>query len=1074
VAPTHSAGTRIASSVQIFVRAVGAQERKTIRCSVKDAATSALRFSGEAATVPGSKESITSTPTSVTAHVETRTPLSDNSYFTATLVGVADRDNTVPRRLGIVVCSDITPVSGTELSDKLDDISLTIRVINTRFPVHTHASIHRGSDNKHTAAVKATELTTVGQQNVTLFQRDPSWKGASFFPGEVELRLFHNKSAEHLSSLAAATTPSAVSSDGRSATFMLPPFHAVCQDRQKALHHHGGLGVQCPGRAWVFLSDTITRGTYRSRVYYTEKCHDTMAWPDPTTESHICLSYDPEVASQCSYGSGATCQDCPPHARCPGGPRAWPMPGYWSRNETSVNVVRCAVPSLERCPVGFDSHNLTCPCGGGYAGFACGGCAEGYFQDRDQRCSRCPKVVSWYDSIVVPLILILVFLASVVMGLTTLTLIVIFAGIALANPEKCRLACGKGNLRKWTRVAFYNAFLFGLSLVSLLQVVSSVMRPVPLSSPSWYAATISVLDVLFLDTSGFVSTECLRPDDVFASERRVLVGTLGCFVIVLALQVKALRPENLCVCLGCVGETKEAVCRSAMRSKVTPGVRMVGYYAINLLYGVAASTTLAMVTCVRGVGSDVSRLRIRPDLKCYSAEDGTLALSVLSWVLLILFIIPWPIASAIWVRRNYWKEARGRSVQKAAQKVVVYDYWVADDNHLLPAFYWIRSLDSAVLTTTAGLSAVFGKTESLLEQSALWVTTSIILLSFIALILRLQPYARSRLWARNFRISTLALAILAASLRFCDSDAVGAVESQIEVLAGIFLVLMIGAVVAALVEFERSMLLSTRLIVEQAAAREQSHKDLLSRIASIGISMDAREDLDFIARVRASFEMSGRNDAFALEATTDEARTRSANTLGLVEVALNPIARSQHEVDRERSNRSGGDAGDGVWSSEYDDTTGMPYYFNALTGVSQWERPPGYSVEKSLNVVDYASSAAASVGGHGMWDEAFDPIPAIARLDRISLTTTMNPLHAEDDELARARKILLRRRSEHSTSGLKVLEKRGNWEVLVEQGTGRTIYYNSRLDDIRFERPKRWVKMLAEQIEKDHEESVGR
>ena len=37
----------------------------------------------------------------------------------------------------------------------------------------------------------------------------------------------------------------------------------------------------------------------------------------------------------------------------------------------------------------------------------------------------------------------------------------------------------------------------------------------------------------------------------------------------------------------------------------------------------------------------------------------------------------------------------------------------------------------------------------------------------------------------------------------------------------------------------------------------------------------------------------------------------------------------------------------------------------------------------------------------------------------------------------------------------------------MDQTTGRTIYYNAGLDEVRFERPKRWVRMLAEQIEND-------
>ena len=50
-----------------------------------------------------------------------------------------------------------------------------------------------------------------------------------------------------------------------------------------------------------------------------------------------------------------------------------------------------------------------------------------------------------------------------------------------------------------------------------------------------------------------------------------------------------------------------------------------------------------------------------------------------------------------------------------------------------------------------------------------------------------------------------------------------------------------------------------------------------------------------------------------------------------------------------------------------------------------------------------------------------------------------------------------------------VREKRGDWEELVDPETGITIYYNARLGTIKYEKPKRWVKMLAKQFETTRE-----
>jgi hypothetical protein len=44
------------------------------------------------------------------------------------------------------------------------------------------------------------------------------------------------------------------------------------------------------------------------------------------------------------------------------------------------------------------------------------------------------------------------------------------------------------------------------------------------------------------------------------------------------------------------------------------------------------------------------------------------------------------------------------------------------------------------------------------------------------------------------------------------------------------------------------------------------------------------------------------------------------------------------------------------------------------------------------------------------------------------------------------------------------VEKRGDWEELVDNKTGQTFYYNERMDKIRFQKPKRWVRLLASQF----------
>ena len=80
---------------------------------------------------------------------------------------------------------------------------------------------------------------------------------------------------------------------------------------------------------------------------------------------------------------------------------------------------------------------------------------------------------------------------------------------------------------------------------------------------------------------------------------------------------------------------------------------------------------------------------------------------------------------------------------------------------------------------------------------------------------------------------------------------------------------------------------------------------------------------------------------------------------------------------------------------------------------------------------------------------------------------TKNPILVGNDEDTKIRNMILNKQIGCLNSGLRVQQKRGDWEELVDQTTGRTIYYNAGLDEVRFERPKRWVRMLAEQVEND-------
>ena len=101
-----------------------------------------------------------------------------------------------------------------------------------------------------------------------------------------------------------------------------------------------------------------------------------------------CLN--PETAHLCAFGAGGQCSSCPSHALCPGGFRAWPVPGYWTPDGSSGVVYPCTAPASLRCR-GWSEEQHRSACGEGYDPSAplCSSCATGFYAV-DGQCLPCP------------------------------------------------------------------------------------------------------------------------------------------------------------------------------------------------------------------------------------------------------------------------------------------------------------------------------------------------------------------------------------------------------------------------------------------------------------------------------------------------------------------------------------------------------------------------------------------------------------------------------------------------------------------------------------------------------------
>ena len=80
-------------------------------------------------------------------------------------------------------------------------------------------------------------------------------------------------------------------------------------------------------------------------------------------------------------------------ALCPGGFRAWPLPGYWSADQTIPVQKVCRQPKAEGRCTGWDVAAGRAGCGPEYrvGSYLCESCATGTYAKDDGSCAACPS-----------------------------------------------------------------------------------------------------------------------------------------------------------------------------------------------------------------------------------------------------------------------------------------------------------------------------------------------------------------------------------------------------------------------------------------------------------------------------------------------------------------------------------------------------------------------------------------------------------------------------------------------------------------------------------------------------------
>ena len=615
-----------------------------VECHIAESASTILQFADHQ-----EQKTVGAGPTKVVRAEQELSLHSGNNEVAALgkpIIGLCDFDNsnTVAHRQGKVICQVEGFEGGPDMTEILPAKTIRLSVRNVAFPAWSDAVLIQ--EGRTLLPVPRGSVTTIGAQNFSLIMQSfgpnsIAWVGPMFGSDTVVtingIRLKVHTSEDHMST-----------------SFLVPSFEDACKNDNLG---DAVTNASCPGALPLIIENTNSGAWFASTIYFTELCHEAGGWPDPTVEADTCLSFDADEAVTCAYGSRSDCRRCPRNARCPGGFRAWPMPGHWSSGEASLNVVRCAAPAIKRCR-GFNTTLGRSECGTGYEGNACGGCIARYFRDRDAQCVPCPKESddAGFSPILATALYIGIFFLSVFAALSCITFMVIGLGVLLVTKrnQSGHLSSPR-SAKQFCEIALKKSLDFSLQVVVLIQVVGIAMRPIPPSTPGFMRPVVSVIEILLFDSSGIVHPECTG-DDVFVADKLVLGGTLFVLSFTLVLQNRALRPEACCA---------SSPLGKLCQAKITPQIRRLGYYFLGMLYGIASSTALEFLTCVPGsenveyMKNDeekvmVYRLRSDMNYRCYDDRDGTMSASVLSWIVMVCFVVPWPLVSFLYVRHHFF------------------------------------------------------------------------------------------------------------------------------------------------------------------------------------------------------------------------------------------------------------------------------------------------------------------------------------------------------------------------------------------------------------------------------------
>ena len=479
-------------------------------------------------------------------------------------------------------------------------------------------------------------LTTYGNQTFIFKQNNPTWSGQMYTPKvRIEIDGLNTWEVQ-------------VSQNGRILNFSTPSYQQLCPTKQNCTRDlaYKKLVIANPYEITEPRLVGARGGFYEiDTVFAYQRCSNVEAFTD---DPDIC--WDKYKSSEkCAFGSGDECVNCPSHAICPGGNRAWPHERYWNVDDYSDQVVRCSAPSLKRCMV-HNRKNRSVICGPTYdnSSYACEKCAVDHYPLWRQ-CVKCPEYYEEKTSIFVSVVLAISYLVAFMFALN------VFIYVSL-------IGVGGSILSSW-----YLTKRFLLELVFYVQLIAVAAKPIyPLQTT--YAAAVSyTLDAIMIDWDIFIPLSCFEEiPPLFYSDRIYMLTALsaGSIFVILSFS-KRFRPEMYC---------KRNSTKRCCKNQVTPYFRYWLLVLLGVLYAKVSTSVFSLLTCSK-IDNTLPRLDRDISVTCYEGDHQLIL--PLVYVTLAIYVIGFPIGSTYYLYFTFFGIHRHKYMERS--ELTVFEFWMNDD-----------------------------------------------------------------------------------------------------------------------------------------------------------------------------------------------------------------------------------------------------------------------------------------------------------------------------------------------------------------------------------------------------------